>query len=168
MVIYSGNRGSDGKVVLGQRLSEAGTKPTIVSVDNCCTVRNKLQSLFGDDIIVYLDIFHAAQCHVSKLCCPQYRAPCILGIPLACTNVHICVCMPSHVTGNTRRRILGTIARPVLPPTTTCSTWWCQDGWGGGEGSNGLVMIVPKVLCERIRSLLIPVHNFIHGHMLGS
>ncbi len=46
---------------LGQRLSEAGTKPTIVSVDNCCTVRNKLQSLFGDDIIVYLDIFHAAQ-----------------------------------------------------------------------------------------------------------
>lgn len=45
---------------LNQRLTEVGANPKIVSVDNCCTTRNKLQSLFGDDI-VYLDIFHAAQ-----------------------------------------------------------------------------------------------------------
>jgi len=46
---------------LNQRLTEVGANPKIVSVDNCCTTRNKLQNFFGDDIIVYLDIFHAAQ-----------------------------------------------------------------------------------------------------------
>ena len=32
-----------------------------VYVDNCCTVRNKLQNVLGSNIRVYLDVFHAAQ-----------------------------------------------------------------------------------------------------------
>ena len=46
---------------LSQRLSKVNSNPKIVTVDNCCTVRNKLKALFGDDIIVNLDIFHATQ-----------------------------------------------------------------------------------------------------------
>ena len=46
---------------VSERLGEAGASPKIVCVDNCCTVRNKLQHLFGDSTKVYLDIFHAAQ-----------------------------------------------------------------------------------------------------------
>ena len=33
--------------------------PTGVVVDNCCTVRKKLQGLFGENTVVKLDIFHA-------------------------------------------------------------------------------------------------------------
>ena len=28
-------------------------------VDNCCSWRNKLKSVFGEDLKVYLDVFHA-------------------------------------------------------------------------------------------------------------
>ena len=34
---------------------------TAVYVDNCCTVRNKLQEYFGKNIFIQLDIFHAVQ-----------------------------------------------------------------------------------------------------------
>lgn len=35
--------------------------PTGVVVDNCCTVRKKLQGVFGENTVVKLDIFHAIQ-----------------------------------------------------------------------------------------------------------
>ena len=34
---------------------------TTVFVDNCCTVRNKLQELFGQNTSIKLNIFHAVQ-----------------------------------------------------------------------------------------------------------
>ena len=35
--------------------------PVTVFVDNCCQQRQKLREIFGDEITVYLDIFHAIQ-----------------------------------------------------------------------------------------------------------
>ena len=36
-------------------------------IDNCCSWRKKLQSVFGDDLIVYLDIFHAVKRFSEKI-----------------------------------------------------------------------------------------------------
>lgn len=41
--------------------------PTGVVVDNCCTVRKKLQGVFGENTVVKLDIFHAIQQIVTKI-----------------------------------------------------------------------------------------------------
>ena len=41
--------------------------PTGVVVDNCCTVRKKLQGIFGENTVVKLDIFHAIQRIVTKI-----------------------------------------------------------------------------------------------------
>ena len=38
-----------------------------VYVDNCCHWRNKIQEVFGADVIVSLDIFHAVQQITRKL-----------------------------------------------------------------------------------------------------
>ena len=36
-------------------------RPLIIYVDNCCQVKKKLQAIFGEDVIVKLDLFHAVQ-----------------------------------------------------------------------------------------------------------
>ena len=46
---------------LVQRLHNQEAKLTTVFVDSCCTVRKKLQELFGQNISIKLDIFHAVQ-----------------------------------------------------------------------------------------------------------
>ena len=46
---------------LKQRLESQGKKVKEFYIDNCCSWRNKLKSVFGDDLKVYLDIFHAVQ-----------------------------------------------------------------------------------------------------------
>ncbi len=38
-----------------------------VFVDNCCSVRNKLQEIFGNDALIKLDVFHAIQRITRKL-----------------------------------------------------------------------------------------------------
>lgn len=35
-----------------------GRGPKVICVDNCCSVRSKLQSIFGDDVLALLDTFH--------------------------------------------------------------------------------------------------------------
>ena len=47
-------------VALKERLVSQGVTLKEFYIDNCCSWRKKLQSVFGDDLIVYLDIFHAA------------------------------------------------------------------------------------------------------------
>jgi len=46
---------------LKQRFERLGTKIQKIAVDNCCQWRNKLQDIFGDEITVCLDVFHAVQ-----------------------------------------------------------------------------------------------------------
>lgn len=47
------------------RLAESSLEGCVV--DNCCTVRKKLQGIFGESINVKLDIFHAIQRIVQKI-----------------------------------------------------------------------------------------------------
>ena len=46
---------------LKQRFERLGTTIQKITIDNCCQWRNKLQDLFGSDVTVCLDIFHAVQ-----------------------------------------------------------------------------------------------------------
>ena len=46
---------------LFNRFQESHSKCETIYVDNCCTVRNKLQQLSGSNVTVKLDIFHAVQ-----------------------------------------------------------------------------------------------------------
>ena len=52
-------------------------------IDNCCTLRSKLQSVFGSQLSVYLDIFHAIQRISTKI--PKrhpYRHECMKALRL--------------------------------------------------------------------------------------
>lgn len=46
---------------LNERLAKSHARPKIICVDNCCTVRGKLQAIFGSDTFICLDLFHAVQ-----------------------------------------------------------------------------------------------------------
>lgn len=46
---------------LNRRLHVQGKNVKEFYVDNCCSWRNKLKSVFGEDLKVYLDVFHAVQ-----------------------------------------------------------------------------------------------------------
>ena len=46
---------------LMERLRNSRAQFTAVYVDNCCTVRSKLQEYFGQNVSIQLDIFHAVQ-----------------------------------------------------------------------------------------------------------
>ena len=46
---------------LVERLHRSRAEIAAVYVDNCCTVRNKLQDYFGQQVSIQLDIFHAVQ-----------------------------------------------------------------------------------------------------------
>ena len=48
-------------VTLRDRLAKQGVKVKEFYVDNCCSWRLKLQSVFGPDLRVVLDIFHAVK-----------------------------------------------------------------------------------------------------------
>ena len=47
--------------------SDESQRPITVFVDNCCTVRNKIKTIFGTDTEVKLDIFHAIQRITRKM-----------------------------------------------------------------------------------------------------
>ena len=47
---------------LQERMTLSCLPPLNVFVDTCCSQRNKLQEVFGEDATVRLDIFHAVQC----------------------------------------------------------------------------------------------------------
>ena len=59
--------------VLNARLVEQGICLQEFFIDNCCSLRRKLQSIFGSQLTVLLDIFHAVQRISSKI--PK-RHPC--------------------------------------------------------------------------------------------
>lgn len=52
---------------LNIRSEQQQCKITTVYIDNCCSLRNKIQSALGNDISVKLDIFHAVQRIVRTL-----------------------------------------------------------------------------------------------------
>ena len=52
---------------LKQRLLTSGAQLDEIYVDNCCTIKTKLQSILGSHIHVYLDIFHATQRITKKI-----------------------------------------------------------------------------------------------------
>ena len=52
---------------LSQRLSAQGKVVNEFYIDNCCHWRKKLQSVFGTDLLVKLDIFHAVQRITAKI-----------------------------------------------------------------------------------------------------
>ena len=54
-------------VLLHQRLQSQGITVEHFYVDNCCAWRSKLQKVFGIQLQVYLDLFHAVQRISSKI-----------------------------------------------------------------------------------------------------
>ena len=48
-------------IALQTRLQEQGQQVEELYIGNCCSLRSKLQGVFGSDLKVYLDIFHAIQ-----------------------------------------------------------------------------------------------------------
>ena len=54
-------------VSLNIRTREQGTIVSAFYVDNCCMWRNKLQDVFGADLSVKLDLFHAVQRVIKKI-----------------------------------------------------------------------------------------------------
>ena len=59
----------EGLVSLKKRINDNGKKVKMIIIDNCCTWRRKLESTFGDDVQIKLDIFHAIKrvsCALSK------------------------------------------------------------------------------------------------------
>ena len=48
-------------VSLNERFKSHSDRPDLIIVDNCCSWRKKLQKVFGSDITVKLDLFHAVQ-----------------------------------------------------------------------------------------------------------
>ena len=52
---------------LQQRLISQGKTVTEFYIDNCCAWRNKLQDVFGSNLKVLLDIFHAIQRVTNKM-----------------------------------------------------------------------------------------------------
>ena len=52
---------------LCKRLLKNQASPQIICTDNCCTVRRKLQDIFGNETFICLDLFHAVQRIVKSL-----------------------------------------------------------------------------------------------------
>lgn len=52
---------------LKRRLDNKGISTTSIYIDNCCQWRNSLQDVFGVDVCVKLDLFHAVQRVISKI-----------------------------------------------------------------------------------------------------
>ena len=57
----------DTLVQLKQRLTAQGKNLKEFYIDNCCSWRNKLQHVFGNEVLVYLDIFHAVKRVAEKI-----------------------------------------------------------------------------------------------------
>jgi len=51
----------DRLLALRERLQKHGEQVEQFFVDTCCSLRSKLQSIFGPQLKVYLDVFHAVQ-----------------------------------------------------------------------------------------------------------
>ena len=69
---------------LARRFQNANKSINIISVDNCCQWRKKLQNVFGDNVRVVLDLFHAVQRISRKI--PKrhpYYHSCIQDLRLA-------------------------------------------------------------------------------------
>ena len=68
---------------LNRRLGRKQRQVSHFIVDNCCQWRNKLQSIFGNHLIVKLDVFHAIQ-RVSKKIPKRhhYHSQCIHALKL--------------------------------------------------------------------------------------
>ena len=68
---------------LKERFRRQGKNLEEFFIDNCCTFRSKLRSVFGDNLRVYLDIFHAVQRVSAKI--PKkhpYRQECMRDLRL--------------------------------------------------------------------------------------
>lgn len=48
-------------VGINNRLTNHGEGFEGIVLDNCCSVKNKFKNIFGDDVVIKLDIFHAIQ-----------------------------------------------------------------------------------------------------------
>ena len=57
----------DDLLVLKDRLVTQGKTLKEFYIDNCCSWRNKLQKVFGEQLVVYLDIFHAVKRFGEKI-----------------------------------------------------------------------------------------------------
>ena len=71
-------------LALQEGLEKHGEQVEQFFLDTCCSLRSKLQSMFGSQLKVYLDIFHAVQRITKKL--PKrhpYHQDCLRSLRLA-------------------------------------------------------------------------------------
>ena len=72
---------------LTKRIELPDNESLTVYVDNCCQVRRKIQDIFGHDVVVKLDLFHAVQ-RVSRAMRKQHTLylPCIRDFKMTLRN----------------------------------------------------------------------------------
>ena len=72
---------------LRHRIEMSEKEPLTVYVDNCCQVRRKIQEIFGNNVVVKLDLFHAVQ-RVSRAMSKQHTLyfPCVRDFTMTLRN----------------------------------------------------------------------------------
>ena len=111
-------------------------------IDNCCSFRRKLQSVFGPQLAVYLDIFHAVQRISTKI--PKrhlYRHECLKSLTLVFRD-------PCDQ---------GSVRTKITPPPDVLRRQMCkfQEMWEDME-YNGK-KILPPVAVKEIHCLLVHI-----------
>ena len=70
-------------ISLNERLKRLGKVVYEFYIDNCCSLRSKLQGIFGPQLVVLLDIFHAVQRITSKIPKrPPFHRECLRSLQL--------------------------------------------------------------------------------------
>ena len=127
-------------LALRNRLACQGKQLKEFEIDNCCSLRQKLQSVFGAQLHVYLDIFHAVQRISTKI--PKrhpYYYECLKSLQLVFRD-------PSDQ---------GSVRMKVTPPPHVLRQQMCmfQETWKDME-FNGK-KILPPLAMKEIRCLLV-------------
>ena len=120
---------------LKSRHSANGTKLKGACIDNCCHWRTKLQTVFGEDFIVVLDLFHAISRITRKM--PKHhnlRSHCVKNLRLVFRS-------PSDV-GEERRE--ETPCSEVMKEQMNAFL----DKWSGVENEKGEAVLPQKAIKE--------------------
>lgn len=129
-------------LALQQRFIKQGKQLEEFYIDNCCSFRNKLQKVFGTQLSVFLDIFHAVQ-RISK------------KIPKRHPYYHECLRSLQMVFRDPSDQ--GRSRTKITPPAHILRQQMCsfQDTWHDVAYNGKLVL--PPAAIQEIRNILVHI-----------